>query len=182
MPARTIQPRIFVAVEGKSEQSFVQYIRELSKLEGTNLNLDTHIVSCGAYHSALSEAVRLRATYAQGRSPYVRSMLLLDTDRDVPGEWGEDRLRNEAKRKDIHAIFQKPNYEGWLVGLHTGRATANLTKGQVKVELNTLWPDYSKPADKITLFRRFPKERLFQYACADLELKKLLGLIGFKIA
>lgn len=164
--------RIFIAVEGESEQSFVKWLQQLSDEKELHVHLDCQALNGGGYKSMLEKAVRERKRKERNKAKC--SILLVDSDRDERNDdgWSLEELKQKALKQKINVCIQNPNFEGLLLKM--------LQKNSIKTQnqFRRAWPDYKKPADARTLSGKFSLDDLLRVAHKDLDLKNLLEMIG----
>lgn len=174
IPRRT---RLFLAVEGEGEQSFVKWLGELSDQIGLHVALDCQPLGGGGYRSMLADAVRCRLR--RDRQKAKATILLVDEDRATRDDgWTIDELRREAKRKNIRVCVQSPNQEGLLLRMLPGNERLQPNATTLRGQLLKAWPEYTKPVDARTLSSKFMLSDLHRVAQVDGELRWLLQAIG----
>jgi hypothetical protein len=178
MPANIVKRRasFFLAVEGKSEQSFVAWPQMLAE-KRLRIHLDAFSLGGGGFKSMLQKAVRQH----QLRSEIVRyqeRFLIVDRDRAEQGDWSIEKLNQEAAKHSIIVCAQCPNHEGLLLRMTPGmeRETADATSALTK--LKNRRPNYRKPMNAHDLERKFLLDDLLRVASVDPDLQILLKKIG----
>lgn len=68
--------RIYIAVEGEGEQSFIKWLQQLCDQSGLHVHLDSQPLGGGGYKTMLSRAVHERKR--KERSKAKHSILLVD--------------------------------------------------------------------------------------------------------
>ena len=180
MTTKIIQKRkrIYIAVEGDGEQSFIRWLQLLSDQQDLHVHLDCQPLGGGGYRSMLEGAVRERKR--KGRLTAKTSILLVDADRAQRGDdgWSLSQLSQEALKHKISVCVQDPNQEGLLLRLMPENERLQPNAANVQKQLRSIWPDYQKPVDARTLASRFSLDDLVRVARVDLELRNLLSTIG----
>ena len=171
--------RIYIAVEGEGEQSFIKWLQLLADQRNLYMHLDCQLLGGGGYKPMLYKAVRQRER--KDRCKAKSSILLVDSDRDERGDdgWSLSRLKEEANKQKITVCAQNPNQEGLL--LRMMKAPLKPSAGSLTEQLRRRWPDYQKPVNAQTLASKFSLDNLLHVAHVDLELETLLSVIGFSI-
>lgn len=169
--------RYFVGAEGESEQSLVKWIQELSEQRGLHIHLDCHPLGGGGYSTMLNTAVVYRKR-GLTKGSYKASFLLVDDDRAVTGDLSVDQLRARAADQGLTLCCQTPNIEGLLCRMLPGRERTTLDATAARRQVQTLWPEYRKPADTRTLARKFSLEDLLRVAAVDEDVAALLRAIS----
>ena len=105
-------------------------------------------------------------------------MVLLDRDRlERDRKNGRDAYVVASKWR-LEIVFQDPNLEGLLFGLHQGFERRKPTAREALPELRRVWPEYRKPPTADELIQRFGLTDLRRAARHDDELLRLLGFLG----
>ncbi|OGV28536.1 MAG: hypothetical protein A3E88_07405 [Legionellales bacterium RIFCSPHIGHO2_12_FULL_35_11] len=95
---RKIRKRIYLAVEGESEQSFIKFLQQISDQNNIHVHLDCEVLGGGGYKTMLQRAItyRLRRERYKGKAKI--SILIVDTDRADKDEdgWTLKKLTSEA--------------------------------------------------------------------------------------
>lgn len=169
-----VRPSIFVGAEGAGEQGFVRWLRGLVESRGIRLHLDVFVVGGGDSLVLVEAAIRRRDRGERYRA----SLLPLDEDRlVVDGQRGVAAIR-AAQTSNLHLIVQRPNQEGLLLRLFSGDEQRFAAPAMARRELLQRWPEYHKPVNAVDLARRFLLEDLRRAARFDVDLSRLLGLLG----
>lgn len=173
--------RIFLAVEGEGEQSFIKWLQLCAdKSKKLYVSLDTEVLNGGGYKSMLKNAVDARKKKERIKGKAKANILLVDADRATHDDgWSLSHLQAEAKKANFIVCVQQPNQEGWLLKLFPSKEKLNPDASNVRKQLKKLWPDYTKPVDAQILAKKFTLQDLLRVASGNNELKKLLTTIGF---
>lgn len=176
----TIRKRIFVAVEGDSERSFIRWLQELCDQSGLHVHLDPILLHGGGYETMLTTAVDQGKRREASKSKATCSILLVDSDRAQNGDdpWSKTKLREKALKNKFIVCFQDPKHEGILLRMHPGGEGLKLNSCDTDKLLERKWKTYKKPVDAQLLRSKFALEDLLRAAQVDEELKKLLITIG----
>ena len=170
--------RIFVCAEGQSERSFAKWLKILCDEQGANFYLDI-IVSNGGDSLAITEhAIYEYRRRTQTRGKFSSGLILLDSDRlqqDIRS--GRDP-EPKANSENLKLVYLKPNFEGLLSRLHTGREKQFPTADEAKRNLQKLWPNYRKPPSAEELHRHFRIEDVRRAALHDTNLRWMLEKLG----
>jgi hypothetical protein len=142
-----------------------------------HIHLDCHPLGGGGYSTMLNTAVVYRKR-GLTKGSYKASFLLVDGDRAVTGDLSIDQLRIRAEEQGMQLCCQIPNIEGLLCRMLPGRERTTLDATAARRQVQTLWPEYRKPADTRTLARKFSLEDLLRVAAVDDDLATLLRIIG----
>ncbi|TAK77237.1 MAG: hypothetical protein EPO11_02875 [Gammaproteobacteria bacterium] len=170
--------RIFIAVEGEGEQSFIKFIQQLSSQQGLHVHLDCEILKGGGYKTMLERAIRYRSRKERYKAE--ASILLVDADRAEKDDgWSLEQLRAEAQKNKIDICLQTPNQEGLFLRLLPGKQHLRPNANTAHRDLCKEWHDYQKPIDARTLMSKFSLDDLLRVANVDKDLKLLLTKIGF---
>ena len=167
--------RIFVGVEGASEQSFAAWLQRLCNREELHLHLDVRVCGGGDSLAVVQFAEREHRRRSRDYGAYESGFVLLDADRLAQDAASGRRLPATGK---LERIYFRPNLEGLLQRLHSGRESRRPTAQQAEMELKRLWPDYRKPASADMLERRFALADLRRAAGHDPGLRLLLEQLG----
>lgn len=180
MTGKIIQQRkrIYLAVEGEGEQSFIKWLQQLCDQNGLHVHLDCEPLGGGGYKTMLNRAVQERKRKERNKAKY--SILLVDADRAERGDdgWSLLQLKQEASKHRINVCVQNPNQEGLLVRMMPGNECLQPNIARAQKQLRSIWPDYQKPVDAQTLASKFTLDDLLRVTRVDLELKVLLSIIG----
>ncbi len=169
--------RYFLAVEGESEQSFIRWLQHIADQQGLHIHLDCQPLGGGGYEIMLNNAVRF--SLKKDRKKVKSSILLVDADRANGNDaWSVGQLREAAAKHKFIVVFQLPNLEGLLLRLLPGNEHLQPNATNANGQLRRMWPDYEKPADARALISKFSFNDLLRVANIDVELKKLLSIIG----
>lgn len=172
--------RIFIAVEGEGEQSFVKWLQDLCNQHQLPIHLDTRVLGGGGYKHMLEKALRLQKRDKDSKTKAKTSILLVDGDREQHKDdgWTLVELKHQATKNSFELCIQHPNQEGVFLRMHPGQENKQPDLSTVKDELIKLWPQYVKPVDANTLKAKFCLKDLYRLVDLDSELKKLLQIIG----
>ncbi len=87
----TKRARIYLAVEGEGEQSFVKLLQGFADQHGLHVHLDCEVLSGGGYKSMLTRAVLCQQRIKRQKTNAKASILLMDSDRSqkkmMAGVW-----------------------------------------------------------------------------------------------
>lgn len=182
MTKRIIQQRkrIYIAVEGEGEQSFIKWLQQLCDQNGLHVHLDCQPLGGGGYKTMLGRAVHERKR--KERSKAKHSILLVDSDRSERGDdgWPLSQLKQQASLQKITVCLQNPNQEGLLLRMMPGKQHLKPNSINTQKQLYAIWPDYQKPVDAQALASKFGLADLLRVAYIDSELSNLLFIIGLK--
>ena len=183
MPRKTWnrRRRIFVGVEGESERSFVTWLRLLCDSKGCNLHLDTMVCGGGDTYAMAHEALRSYQRRKIQHGDYESAFVLLDHDRLEQDRAADRDPRRILNRTPLKIIWQKPNHEGLLYRLHSGKECKFLPANKVKEKLQGKWPSYSKNSDAIVIEKQFTLDDLIRAARYDENLKELLKILRLPV-
>ena len=172
-----IRKRFFMAVEGESERSFFKWLYLLSKERKLHIHLEVHVLGGGGYQSMLAEAARaLKKGLARGH--YQERFLIVDSDRAGTVDWTLEKLRMEAAKHKIIACPQRPNHEGLLWRMTSGRENSFCDAAEAERLLQSVWSGYRKAPDARLLASHFSHDDLLRAARFDEDLRVLLQTIG----
>lgn len=180
MTKRIIQQRkrIYIAVEGEGEQSFIKWLQQLCDQNGLHVHLDCQPLGGGGYKTMLNRAVQERKRKERTKAKH--SILLVDADRSERGDdgWSLSQLKQQASIHKIIVCAQDPNQEGLLLRMMPGKQYLKPNATNTQKQLRTLWQDYQKPVDAQTLVSKFSLDDLLRAASCDTELSILLSMVG----
>ena len=178
MIIRTVREKIYLPVEGESEQSFVKLLQQFCDQKNLNKHLDCQILKGGGYKSMLKKAGREQKKYDRKRAK--KSILLVDSDRANFSDdgWTIDILRQEALKYNMNVCVQNPNLEGLFLRILLGRKQKTPKNSNIKSQLLAVWPNYKKPVDATTLAKKITLNDLLYIAQSDKEMYYLLSQIG----
>ena len=178
MRRRPVEPRrvIFIGVEGKSDQAFVQFLGHCCQEAGLHLHLDVRPGSGGDSVAVVEEAAR--HLKRSGKSNIPDRLVLLDRDRIKQDLQAGRDAQTVASREKLEIIFQEPNLEGLLIRLHQGQENRRIAADNAMAELRKVWPEYSKQLTADQLSQRFALSDVQRAAQHDSELQRLLTVIG----
>lgn len=179
---RNLRRRLFFAVEGESEKSFIAWLQDLANEQALYVYLDRHSLGGGGYEVMLNETRRLISRKQKEGRKYEFVFLLVDEDRSTSrsDEWSIEKLKEEASKYKIIVCSQRPNFEGLLLKmLRPGKESEILSASVVKIKFPRAWPEYEKPVDKQTLAKKLSLNDLIRAAQFEPDLKILLTKIGF---
>jgi hypothetical protein len=178
-----IRTSFYIAVEGKSEQSFIKFLQQIADQNGVSVHLEAHPLNGGGYQSMLQNAEKHRKNHFRNRTKPEYSILLIDEDRAQTNEdsWTIERLKKEALREKFVVSLLSPNLEGLYYRMFEGNEKKQPDYANIRNLLKAKWPEYKKNTDATTLMDKFNKNVLFEAAKYDDELKQLLLLVGFKL-
>lgn len=173
--------RIYLAVEGEGEQSFVKLLQEFANQRGLYVHLDCEVLGGGGYKTMLTKAVFCQQRVKRQKTNARASILLVDSDRSQKRDdgWSLEKLQQEAKLKKFHVCAQHPNQEGILFRMLPGNESKQIDAAVAQRALKKAWPDYKKPSDFYSLASKYELEDLLRVAKIDKDLNELLLLIGF---
>ncbi len=102
---REIRKRIYLAVEGEGEQSFIKFLQQLSDQNSIHIHLDCEVLSGGGCKTMLERAVIYRSRREKTKGKAKNSILIVDTDRADKNDdgWSLEQLISEAKRDKVVA-------------------------------------------------------------------------------
>jgi hypothetical protein len=162
---------IFVGCEGKSEISFVAWLYDVSNLfEGSVTFQKTQCETGNGFVVVESAVSKLKECRRKGLREYDR-FVLVDNDNWRGSKRAALRL---ARDENLKLIIFENNFESFL-----GRLLSNnpqLGHANAVRELKKIWPNYSKPEDRVAL-RNFQDqliEGLHSMARTDPNLNLLL--------
>lgn len=172
--------RIYFAVEGEGEQSFIKFLQQLSDQNNIHVHLDCEVLSGGGYKTMLERAVTYRSRREKYKGKAKESILIVDTDRAEKNDdsWSLEQLTKEANKKGFAVCLQKPNLEGLLLRLLPKNEQLTPSASTAHKQLLKEWQNYQKPADSRMLVSKFSFEDLQRVAKSDHHLKNLLIMIG----
>ncbi len=104
------------------------------------------------------------------------SFILLDEDRYV-SDGNADAIQAVIKKRKIHLVLLRPNLECFLGRLISGQF--DLGDARADAALKSLWPDYEKDFDALTLKGKLTADRLRESQAVGREWKSFLDVIGF---
>jgi hypothetical protein len=179
--ARPQRARIFVAFEGYSESAFCAWLHDLCDEKCLNVHLDRpgrmtggdplSLVKCALEHRDRSK----KKAGVGHRS----SLLMIDADRLDDGSLRSREAIELADRERLILIRQRPCFEALLLRLHRGHEQAFPNQSrEVTRQLQRVWPKYEKPPTRMQLASRFRLDDLERVAGTDVEVRRLLEVIG----
>lgn len=177
MVSRNIRERIFLAVEDEN-QAFMKWLYELLEEKKCNIHLECKPLCGGGYQSMLEQAVK--DYKRKDRTAAKHRILLVDTDRGESHNdaWSIEQLKTEAEKQKFIVCFQAPNLEGILYRMLPGKERSKLSGSNTYNLLRKEWSEYEKELNAHKLRSKFSLEDLLRVAKVELELKRLLTLIG----
>lgn len=172
--------RIYLAVEGESEQSFVKFLQQISDQNNNHVHLDCDVLGGGGYQTMFSRAIIYRARREKCKGKAITSILIVDTDRADKNEdgWSLEKLFSVANKNHFNVCLQKPNLEGLLLRMLPGNENTCVNAFSAHQQLLKAWKNYQKPADSRTLMNKFSHADLMRAAKSDFHLEGLLVTIG----
>jgi len=172
--------RIYFAVEGEGEQSFIKFLQQISDQNNIHVHLDCEVLSGGGYKAMLDRAIIYRSRKDKYKGKAKESILIVDTDRADKKDdaWSLEQLITEANKNDFTVCLQKPNLEGVLLRMLPGKEQLSPNASSAHKQLIKEWQHYQKPADSRTLMNKFSFEDLKRAAKSDTHLMNLLIKIG----
>lgn len=172
--------RIFFAVEGEGEQSFIKFLQHLSDQNQIHVHLDCEILSGGGYKTMLDRAITYRSRKEKYKGKAKESILIVDSDRAEKNDdpWSLRQLTTKASENNFTLCLQTPNLEGLLLRMLPGNEQSTANPATAYKQLSKEWQNYKKPADSRTLMNKFSFADLQRVARLDNDLKKLLVKIG----
>mgnify|MGYP006421417495 CR=1 FL=1 len=182
MPSIKIRTRIYLAVEGEGEQSFVRLLQEFANQNGLYVHLDCQVLDGGGYEPMFKRALLYRQCAKKQKNKVKSSILLIDADRDQRKDdgWTLLQLKQEAGKSDLQVCVQDPNQEGLLFRMLPRNENKQPSVLHAHKQLLKEWPNYQKPADFYKLRQKFNLNDLLRVAKFDKELSNLLTIIGLK--
>lgn len=178
--SRKIRKRIYLAVEGESEQSFIKFLQQMLNQKDICVHLDCEVLGGGGYKPMLAKAITYRARREKSRGRAIMSILIVDTDRADKNEdgWSIETLISKANKKHFDVCLQRPNMEGLLLRLFPGNENISASAFSAHKQLLKVWHNYQKPADARTLMNKFSYDDVMRSAKTDIDLEDLLIKIG----
>ena len=176
-----IRKRFFLAVEGDNEQSIVKWYQMLCDKVQLNLHLDCEPLGGGGYEKLLNETLRLQKK--NERKTAEQSILIVDEDRAIKKDdpWSIDKLKDEARKRNIMVCVQHPNAEGFFLRLFPGKENLTPSPQQVNRLLKKEWPDYDKSSINAEMIaRKFTLQDLLKLSRFDSDLNDLLLILKLK--
>lgn len=175
--------RIYLAVEGEGEQSFVKFLQQLSDQKNIHIHLDCEVLSGGGYKTMLERAVIYRSRREKIKGKAKISILVVDTDRAENNDdgWSLEQLLLEAKKHNFDTWLQKPNLEGVLLRMLSQDEPPPSTAYSAHNQVLRKWSSYKKPADTRTLMNKFSYDHLVRAARSDEHLNNFLNKIGLLV-
>ncbi|MCL5260804.1 MAG: hypothetical protein M1561_03880 [Gammaproteobacteria bacterium] len=179
---KKIRTRIYLAVEGEGEQSFVRLLQHFADQNNLYVYLDCKVLGGGGYNAMLRNALKSRKCMSKKRTKEKSSVLLVDEDRGQRREdgWSLTKLRQEAGKTGFHVCVQYPNQEGLLWRMLPDNENRRPDIRNVHRDLVKQWPEYKKPVDFYVLSKKFKLDDLLRVAKFDSEINNLLSTIGFR--
>ena len=174
-----VEPRrvIFIGTEGRSDRSFVRFLRHCCDEVGLHVHLRVEPGSGGGSVAVVRAAARSLKRLA--RKDISAKLVLLDRDRVTQNEKEGHDAQAEASKAHLEIIFQKPNLEGVLLRLHEGHESRQVQASDTKRELQKLWRDYDKSSlTAEQLSQRFTISHVRRAAEHDRQLRRLLEILG----
>lgn len=177
---RKIRKRIYFAVEGESEQSFIKFLQQISDQNNIHVHLDCEVLGGGGYKTMMERAITYRSRSEKKKGKTKIPILIVDTDRAEKHEdgWTLKKLTSEANKHHFDICFQKPNLEGLLLRMFPGNEDVYVSASSANRQLLKAWRNYEKPADSRTLMNKFSHDDLIRTAKSDSDLRGLLIMIG----
>ncbi len=177
---RIQRKRIYFAVEGEGEQSFIKFLQQISDQNKLHVHLDCEVLSGGGYKKMLDRAIIYRSRTEKKKGKAKESILIVDTDRAEKNDdpWSIEDLTTEANKNTFTVCLQQPNLEGLLLRMLPGNEKLMPNVSTVQKQLSKEWQNYNKPADARTLMNKFSFDDLKRVARSDSYLKNLLIKIG----
>lgn len=169
---------MFIGVEGKSDQAFVQFLGRLCDDAGLHVHLKVNPCGGGDSLVVVEETARLLKRHPDPRGIATR-LVLLDSDRiRQDREAGRDAVAT-ARKHGLQAVTFDPNLEGMLVRLYRGHERRTVVASDAGKQLRKLWPTYSKSSLNADQLRgRFSLADLERAASYDRQLFRLLSVLG----
>ncbi|MFA6036812.1 MAG: hypothetical protein WC748_01665 [Legionellales bacterium] len=177
MASRIIRKRIFLAVEDKN-QALMKWLYWLLEDKNCNIHLDYEPLNGGGYESMLQKAIT--TCKRKDRNTAKHNILLVDTDRADSNNdaWSIAQLKAEAEKRKFIVCLQVPNLEGILYLMLPGKERSKISVSNAYNLLCKEWPEYENGLTAHMLRSKFSFHDLLRVAKVDLELKRLLTLIG----
>lgn len=172
--------RIYLAVEGEGEQSYIKFLQQLSDKNNIHVHLDCDVLSGGGYKTMLERAIAYRTRREKYKGKAKASIIIVDKDRSDNNDdgWPLEKLQRVANKQDFIVCLQIPNLEGLLFRMFPGKERSKPDMDSAHKQLLKKWRDYQKPANSRTLMNKFSHEDLMRTAKYDPHLKDLLIIIG----
>ena len=170
--------RIFVGVEGKSEKSFVVWIKKLCDEAELCVHLDIWVAGGGDTKNIIKGSINTMTRRKNYKGNYDAALILVDHDRLESDLATDQELAALIKSKDINIIWQNPNLEGVLFRLHEGNENRFVTATDAKSKLIKLWPDYSKKINVMDIRKRLSVHDLKRAAKFDKQLQNIVSILN----
>ena len=167
---------IFIGIEGASDRAFVRFLQNCCDEQGLHLHLNVGLGYGGDSVVVVEEAARYLNRHFERRDISYR-LVLLDSDRIEQDRHAGRDAQSVALKEKLKLIFLHPNLEGLLLRLHEGYENRRIVNN-AETELRKVWPEYSKQLTADELSRRFTLSDLQRAAQYDIELKRLLKILG----
>lgn len=173
-----VPPRkaFFIGVEGRSDEAFIAFLQHCCDRQGLHVHLKGSAAGGGSPRSVVEDAGR--ALVRSSPRQFAARLVLLDADRIERDSREGHEASRVAKRYGLRLVYSRPNLEGLLVRLHTGRERSRVTARHAMRELQALWRDYRKPPSADELTQRFSTGDLERAARHDRQLRALLQVVG----
>ena len=174
-----VPPRraFFIGVEGRSDEAFIALLQWCCDQEGLHVHLSASAAGGGGSLAVIEDAGRALVR-SSSRRQFADRLVLLDADRIEQDLREGDDASVAAGRYGLRLVYLRPNLEGLLFRLHSGRERSRVTARHALQELQKLWPEYRKPPTADALTKRFMPDDLKRAALHDDELGMLLRTVG----
>lgn len=167
--------RVFLGCEGESEQGYGALLQRLVDANGAKIHVvPVNLQPAGNPLELAKKAERKLAEEIRRGGPFAAQAVMLDTDRlpDLPD--GGHEAKAILTRCGMIAIWQRPDFEGFLLRHFAGHAYDNPPRGSSMIALLALWAGYHKNMSAAELQRRIGLDDVLRAAGVEPHLAELL--------
>jgi len=170
--------RIFLGCEGESEQGYGALLQRLCEARGVKIHVvAVNLQPAGDPLALARKAERKLAEEIRRGGAFEAQAVMLDTDRlpELP-DGGREARAILTKNKMI-TIWQRPDFEGFLLRHFDGHEHDDPPRGRSMAALSALWADYHKNMSATELQKRIGLEHVLRAAGVEPGLAELLRRI-----
>lgn len=170
--------RVFLGCEGESEQGYGAILQRFSDAQDARCHLLPVILQPAGDPLALAKkAERKLAEEVRRGGPFIARAVMLDADRLSELPDGGAQARAILARNGIVAIWQRPDFEGFLLRHFPGHGNDDPPRGMSMQALRGVWGDYRKPMSAVELQKALGLDHVRQAAGIEPGLNELLRVL-----
>lgn len=170
--------RIFVGCEGDSERSYSRWLQGLSDAVAPRFQLDTFIAGGGDPLAIVEACANRCAKREREQGRYWRRVIILDSDKLGQNPQRDQQISGITNRSAISLIFQEYEHEAVLLRHFPRHQSKRPPAGEGLPALLRVWPQYSKPADALTLGKVLTLTHLRRMMGVEADFRALCASIG----